>query len=169
MGLLIDDILKLSQITRSEMTCTPVNLSELAFSVAEELQSLEPQRKVEFVIAEDVTTKGDSKLLRVVLQNLFGNVWKFTGRKPQARIEFGLTEWDGNPAYYVSDNGAGFDMVYVNKLFTAYQRIHTEVEFTGTGIGLALVQRIIHRHGGRIRAEGGVDKGATFYFTLSEI
>ncbi len=139
----------------------------MAVSVAEELQSSEPERKVEFVIAKGITVKGDTQLLRVALQNLLGNAWKFTGRQPQARIEFGVTELDGKPAYFVRDNGAGFDMTYGNKLFTAFQRLHGVEEFPGTGIGLALTQRIILRHGGKIRAEGEVDKGATFCFTLS--
>ena len=167
MSQLIDDILKLSRMTRSEMTWRPANLSALAVSIAEELQTQEPQRKVEFVIAEGITAEGDLQLLRVVLQNLLGNAWKFTGRQPRARIEFGLTEWEGKPAYFVRDNGAGFDMAYADKLFTAFQRLHRVEEFPGTGIGLALAQRIIHRHGGKIRAEGEVGKGATFCFTLS--
>lgn len=167
MARLIDALLMLSRITRSEMTCRPVNLSALAVSVAKELQCSEPQHKVDFAIEEGITVKGDLQLLRVVLQNLLGNAWKFTGRQTQARIEFGQTAWEGKPAYFVRDNGAGFDMTYVNKLFTAFQRLHKDEEFPGTGIGLALAQRIIHRHGGEIRAEGEVGKGATFYFTLS--
>lgn len=167
MDRLIDEILKLSRITRSEMTWKPVNLSVMAASVAKELQNSEPWRKVEFVIAEGITAVGDSQLLRVLLHNLLGNAWKFTGRQPRARIEFGETEWDGKPAYFVRDNGAGFDMTYAEKLFTPFQRLHRDEEFPGTGVGLTLAQRIIHRHGGRIRAEGGVNKGATFYFTLS--
>jgi light-regulated signal transduction histidine kinase (bacteriophytochrome) len=163
MSQLIDDILKLSRMTRSEMTWRPVNLSAIAGSIADELQSQEPARRVEFVIAEGVTAKGDLQLLRVVMQNLLWNAWKFTGRQPQARIESDLTEWEGKPAYFVRDNGAGFDMTYADKLFIAFQRLHTVEEFPGTGIGLALAQCIIHRHGGKIRAEGGVDKGATFF------
>ena len=113
-----------------------------------------------------LTADGDARLLRVALENLFGNAWKFTSKHAQARIEFGATEFAGEPAYFVRDNGAGFDMAYADKLFGAFQRLHGMAEFPGTGIGLATVQRVIHRHGGRIWAESAVEQGATFYFTL---
>ncbi len=129
MAQLIDDLLKLSRITRSEILSEPVNLSDLALSVAEELRSAEPERKVEFVIRQEVMARGDVQLLRVVLQNLIGNAWKYTGKKPRARIEFGVTEKEGKPVYFVRDDGAGFDMAYAGKLFTAFQRLHKENEF----------------------------------------
>ncbi len=120
------------------------------------------------VIAEGIVVKGDTQLLRAVLENLLGNAWKFTGKKGDARIEFGMSQRDGETAFFVRDNGAGFDMAFVNKLFGAFQRLHTVEEFPGTGIGLATVQRIIHRHRGHVWAEGALAQGATFYFTLPE-
>lgn len=166
MAALIDDILKLSRITQSEMTSMPVNMSAMALSIVKELKEQEPMRNVEFVIPEGVGGVGDPRLLRVVLQNLLGNAWKFAGRRPDARIEFGTLEKDKKQVYFVRDNGAGFDMAYANKLFAPFQRLHSEKEFPGTGIGLALAQRVIHRHGGEIWAEGEIGRGATFYFTL---
>ncbi len=163
---LIDDILKLSRITQSDMTCVPVNLSAMAVSIAEELKGMEPERRAEFVIPDGIAGRGDPQLLRVVLQNLLGNAWKFSGRRPDARIEFGCLKKDEKPVYFVRDNGAGFDISYADKLFTPFQRLHPEKEFPGTGIGLALTQRVIHRHGGEIWAESTVGQGATFYFTL---
>lgn len=166
MGELIDDLLSLSRVTRSEMRHETVDLSALAKAIVTELQKREPDRQVEFVIAPGLAADGDARLLRVVLDNLLGNAWKFTGKQPHARIEFGVTEHDSKPNYFVSDNGAGFDMAYADKLFGAFQRLHSTSEFSGTGIGLATVQRIIRRHGGSVWAEGAVGKGATFYFTL---
>jgi PAS domain S-box-containing protein len=166
MAELIDDLLQLSRLTRSEMRCEKVNLSELAAAIAAELQNTQPERQVEFAIAPRLVTNGDERLLRIVLENLLGNAWKFTGKQPQARIEFGLTEYDSTHAYFVRDNGTGFDMAYADKLFGAFQRLHAMTEFEGTGIGLATVQRIIHRHGGRVWAKGAVGVGATFYFIL---
>ncbi|HEX9023415.1 MAG TPA: MASE3 domain-containing protein [Geobacteraceae bacterium] len=166
MAELIDDILKLSRITQSEMTSMSVNMSAMALSIAEELRGLESGRTAEFVIADGIIGEGDPRLLRLVLQNLLGNAWKFTGRRPDARIEFGALEKDRKQIYFVRDNGAGFDMAYAGKLFAPFQRLHSEKEFSGTGIGLALAQRVIHRHGGEIWAEGAVEQGATFYFTL---
>jgi light-regulated signal transduction histidine kinase (bacteriophytochrome) len=169
MAQLIDDILKLSRITRNEMTHTEVDLTALAREVAAELREQEPQRQVEFVIAEGLVARGDPRLQRVVLENLLGNAWKFTAHREQAQIEFGRTEAGGGPALFVRDNGAGFDMAWVDKLFAPFQRLHSEQEFPGTGIGLALVQRIVYRHGGRIWAEGKVGEGATFHFTLNRL
>ncbi len=166
MGQLIDDLLNLSRMTRSEMRCELVDLSSLTQMIATELQKTQPERLVEFVIAPGLVANGDARLLRIVLENLLGNAWKFTGKHPSARIEFGLIEHEGKPAYFVRDDGTGFDMEYANKLFGAFQRLHAITEFEGTGIGLATVQRIIHRHSGRVWAEGAVGQGATFYFSL---
>jgi light-regulated signal transduction histidine kinase (bacteriophytochrome) len=121
---------------------------------------------VTFVVAPGLTAWGDTKLLGIALENLLGNAWKFTGQRAEARIELGTSAKNGVPVYYIKDNGAGFDMVYADKLFGAFQRLHDASEFPGTGIGLATVQRIIHKHGGRIWAEGAIDRGATFFFTL---
>ncbi|MEE9247185.1 MAG: ATP-binding protein [Dehalococcoidia bacterium] len=166
MGVLIDDMLRLSRVTRSEIKREVVDLSALAQSIAAELQETQPERQVEFVIAQGLSASGDAHLLRLLLENLLGNAWKFTGTHPQARIEFGVTQVEGKPAYFVRDDGAGFDIAYADKLFGAFQRLHTEAEFMGSGIGLATVQRIVHRHGGRVWAEGKVEEGATFHFTL---
>ncbi len=166
MAQLIDDMLKLSRITRSESIFETVELSAIAVSIAEELRSTNRERNVAFVISDGVTTKGDPRLLRMMLGKLLGNAWKFTSGHTQARIEFGLTDVDGKSACFVRDDGAGFDMKYADKLFTTFQRLHTEKEFPGTGVGLALVQHIIHRHGGKVWAKGAVEQGATFYFTL---
>ena len=166
MSQLIDDLLNLSRISRTEIHYEEVNLTAIAKAITAELQKTQPERQVEFVIGENIVARGDSHLLRIVLDNLFRNAWKFTSKHPDARIEFGTIQQDGRLVYYVRDNGAGFDMNYANKLFTPFQRLHKSTEFEGTGIGLATVQRIIHRHGGSIWAEGEVEKGATFYFTL---
>ena len=145
----------------------PVDLSGLARSIATGLHKTQPERQVEFVIQDGLIAKGDPQLLQVALDNLLGNAWKFTSKKPQARIEFGAMHPDGSAMYFVRDDGAGFDTAYAKKLFGAFQRLHSPSEFQGTGIGLATVQRVIHRHGGRIWAEAEVEKGATFYFTLN--
>jgi PAS domain S-box-containing protein len=166
MGNLIDDILQLSRLTRSEMVREQVDLSSLAQSIAGRLQQDEPQRQVDFEVQGGVTAMGDPRLLEVVLVNLLGNAFKFSGKRTDARIEFGQTELQGERVFFVRDNGAGFDMVYSQKLFGAFQRMHKASEFPGTGVGLATVQRIVHRHGGRVWAEAEVDHGATFYFTL---
>ena len=166
MGQLIEDLLNLSRITRREMRLGRVDLSALVQRIAAELQQTQPERQVEFVIQEGMDANGDSRLLQVALENLLNNAWKFTSRHPRARIEFGAMQVDGKSAYFVSDDGAGFDMTYAEKLFGAFQRLHSEAEFPGTGIGLATVQRIVHRHGGQVWAEGEVEKGATFYFVL---
>ena len=167
MGHLIDDLIKLARVTRAEIQREAVDLSALADSVLAELQASEPARKPDWRIAPDLVVSGDANLLRVVLDNLLGNAWKFTSKTANARIEFGaLAQESGGPAYFVRDNGVGFDMTYAGKLFGAFQRLHAMNEFPGTGIGLATVQRIIRRHGGRVWAEGVAGKGATFYFTL---
>ena len=168
MGQLIDALLQLSRVTRAEMQRRPVDLSALARTVVARLRESQPERQAEIGIQPDLTTYGDARQLEIVLTNLLGNAWKFTGARPLARIEFGQTEVEGRPAFYVHDNGAGFDMAYAQNLFGAFQRMHAATEFPGTGIGLATVQRIVQRHGGRTWAEAVVDGGATFYFTLDE-
>ncbi len=166
MGNLINDLLNLSQIIRTDLEYQHVDISRLAAEIMTELQEKEPQRRVEIEIAAELTARGDVNLLWVVMENLLGNAWKFSSRQPQARIEVGLTKEDGEAAYFVRDNGTGFDMAYAHNLFGPFQRLHGMEEFPGTGIGLATVQRIINRHGGQIWAEGEVGKGATFYFAL---
>ena len=166
MGLLIDDLLNLSRLSRQEMKIGPVDLSALAREAAEDLRGAEPERKVIWVIAPLVKAEGDLGLLRVAMQNLIGNAWKYSSKRESARIEFGCSERDGRPAYFIRDNGEGFDMAYADKLFGAFQRLHSPGEFPGSGIGLATVKRIIHRHGGEVGAESKVGEGATFWFTL---
>ena len=166
MGVLIDDLLSLSRVTRSEMRRETVDLSALAQSIAEELQETQPERQIDFVIVPGLTASGDSQLLHQLMENLLGNAWKFTGRHPKARIEFGITQVDGKDTFFICDDGVGFDMAYADKLFGVFQRLHSQEEFPGTGVGLATVQRIVHRHGGQVWAEGKVEEGATFYFTL---
>lgn len=166
MGHLIDALLGLSRVTRTEPRKERVDLSKIAGSVIENLRVASPDRKVDVVIPEGIVTVGDPQLLRAVLENLLGNAWKFTSKRDGARIELGVTKADGKPAYFVTDNGAGFDMSYAGKLFAPFQRLHAQTAFPGTGIGLATVQRIVHRHGGRIWAESEAGKGATFFFTL---
>jgi PAS domain S-box-containing protein len=164
---LIDALLTLSRVTREEMRHDVIDLSALARSVATEIQRTHPDRKVDFVIASGIIGVGDGSLVRVALENLIGNAWKFTSRQPAPRIEFGAVDQSGSTVYFVRDNGAGFDMTYADKLFGAFQRLHTNEEFPGTGVGLPTVQRIVRRHGGKVWAEGAVDKGAVFYFTLA--
>jgi light-regulated signal transduction histidine kinase (bacteriophytochrome)/HAMP domain-containing protein len=166
MGMLIDDLLKLARIGRAELRREPVDLTGLVQEIVAELQQATPDRQVEFAIAPGLKAQGDARLLRVVLENLLRNSWKYTAKQPQPRVEFGSVEVNGGRAFIVRDNGAGFDMKYADKLFGVFQRLHSAAEFEGTGVGLATVQRIITRHGGRIWAEGAVDQGATFYFTL---
>jgi signal transduction histidine kinase len=164
---LIDALLDLSHVTRAALVCEAVDMSALARAIATDLQRREPTRQAEFVIADGLVAHGDARWLDVVLENLFSNAWKFTARQPQAHIEFGsLPQHDGSLVFFVRDNGVGFDMAYVDKLFRAFQRLHGRTEYPGTGVGLATVQRIIQRHGGRIWAEGAVGEGATFYFTI---
>ncbi|MCD6359627.1 MAG: GAF domain-containing protein [Armatimonadetes bacterium] len=166
MGQLIDDMLKLSRLTRVEMERENVDLTALAREVDDELRRLQPDRDVQFTAQEGITGYGDRVLLQAVLTNLLENAWKFTEGRPTARVEFGAMEMDGEMVYYVRDNGIGFDMSYADKLFLPFQRLHRVDEFPGTGIGLATVRRIVNRHGGRVWAEGEPDKGATVYFTL---
>lgn len=168
MAQLIDDVLHLARVSRSEMRREDVNLSRLAQEVIAELQKGEPERKVSVSIKKPLVTHGDRRLLKTMLNNLLGNAWKFTSKREAAEIAFGQEEKNGESCYFVRDNGAGFDMTYADKLFGVFQRLHTTSEFEGTGIGLATVQRIISRHGGRVWPEGEVEKGATFYFTLGD-
>jgi light-regulated signal transduction histidine kinase (bacteriophytochrome) len=167
MAQLVDDLLRLSRITRADMTHEPVDLSALARSVAKELVARDPARNVDVDIAAGEIVQGDRRLLRVLLENLFANAWKFTSKLAHARIEFSAAENSGEHVYCVRDDGAGFDMAYAGKLFTPFQRLHAATEFPGNGVGLATVQRIVQRHGGRVWAEGTPGKGATFYFTIA--
>ena len=163
MGELIDDLLKLSRVTRAELKVQRVDLGGLATEVVEALRKQEPERSVTLDIAPNLDAEADPKLLRIALDNLLGNAWKFTARRQAARIEVGR---ENATTFFVRDNGAGFDMAYADKLFGAFQRLHDATEFPGTGIGLATVQRVIHKHGGRIWAESAPEAGATFRFTL---
>jgi len=168
MEMLINDLLNLSRITRIEPQLMPLDLTAMAHSLATHLQEEKPDRRIEFIIQPDLRADGDNNLIHIALTNLFDNAVKFTGKRSLARIEFGEAEVDGGKAFFVRDNGAGFDMANADKLFGTFQRLHKASEFPGTGIGLATVQRIIQRHGGRIWANAQVDQGATFYFTLKE-
>ena len=168
MAELIDDLLNLSQVTRTEMRRERLDLTALAEEIGAELQRAHPDRKVKSVVAPALTADADARMLRIVLNNLLDNAWKFTSKHEQACIEVGAREQDGQRVFFVRDNGAGFDMAYAGRLFGAFQRLHSTQEFEGTGIGLAIVQRIIHRHGGRVWAEGAVGQGATVYFTLGK-
>jgi light-regulated signal transduction histidine kinase (bacteriophytochrome) len=166
MGQLIDDLLGLSRLTRSELCRDDVDLTALAREIGGKLHQAFPGRVVGFLVAEGLRANADGRLLRIVLENLLGNAWKFTSKQANARVEVGVAEDGGGPAYFVRDNGAGFDMAFASKLFGAFQRLHKSTEFEGTGIGLATVQRIIHRHGGRLWANAAPNQGATFHFTL---
>jgi len=165
---LIDDLLKLSRVTRTEIKWEPIDLTQLANGIIEALRQDEPERVVQCSVQPGLIAYGDTRLLRVVMDNLLGNAWKFTSQRPEAIIEVGCNLDEKVLTYFVRDNGAGFDMVYADKLFGAFQRLHDAGEFPGTGIGLATVQRVIHKHGGRIWARSAVDQGAIFYFTLDE-
>jgi signal transduction histidine kinase len=166
MGNLIDDMLHLSRVNRMEMTRERVDLSKMVAEIAAELPESAPERSVEFIIAPNLIAEADPRLLRIMLTNLLGNAWKFTSKRADARIEFGASTQDISQAYFIRDNGAGFDMTYASKLFGAFQRLHKATDFPGTGIGLAIVQRIVSRHGGQIWAEAKMGQGATFYFVL---
>jgi light-regulated signal transduction histidine kinase (bacteriophytochrome) len=165
MAELIDDLLLLARVTRSDLRERSVDLAALARTEVDRLGELYPDRKVEFV-CRSAAVSGDEGLLRVLVGNLISNAWKFTGKNPHARIEFGSVQQAGEQVFYVRDNGAGFEMAFADKLFIAFQRLHRQDEFAGTGIGLATSHRIVRRHGGRIWADAEVGKGATFYFTI---
>jgi PAS domain S-box-containing protein len=166
MAHLIDDLLRLSRVARTEFRRQPLDLSGLASSVWSDLQAVEPDRKIAFHAQEDVIVDGDGALLRIMLENILRNAWKFTSKVVTGNIAFGAFEKEGELICFVRDNGAGFDMKYAGRLFGAFQRLHSEHEFDGTGIGLAICQRIINRHGGRIWAESAVGQGAAFYFVV---
>jgi hypothetical protein len=166
MGQLIDDLLSLSRVARCELSREQIDLGAMARSIVAELQKTEPPRNVAVHIADGLSANGDSRLLRVLLENLLGNAWKFTSKRSDAVIEFTAANKDGETIFCVRDNGAGFDMTYMEKMFGAFQRFHTAQEFPGTGIGLATCHRIVHRHGGRIWAQGTPGQGAAFFFTL---
>lgn len=168
MDVLIDDLLKLSRVSRHELRFVPVDISVIVASIAEGLKKNMPDREVDFRIAPAVGARCDPSLLRIALENLMGNAWKFTSKLKSACIEFGSCNNEGATVFFIRDNGAGFDMKFADRLFKVFQRLHDQSEFEGTGIGLALVQRIIRRHSGRIWAEGEPDAGACFYFTLEE-
>jgi two-component system, LuxR family, sensor kinase FixL len=167
MGQLIDALLALARLTRTQPRRGSVDMTELAQSTIQQLRVMDPSRTVDFVVTDGLVVQGDPQLLRVLLDNLIGNAWKFTKKKLQARIEFGREDVGGVTDYYVRDNGAGFDVAHVGKLFAPFRRLHSDDDYEGTGIGLATVQRIVRRHGGRVWAEGAENQGATFHFTLS--
>ncbi len=167
MGSLIEDLLNLSRVTRGEIHKARFDISSLARSTAGDLQKAQPERQVELRVEDCLETEADPGLIRIVLENLLSNAWKFTSKRPSACIEFGKIQHNGVPAYFVRDDGAGFDPAYAERLFGAFQRLHSMTEFPGTGVGLATVQRIIQRHGGHVWAESAAGHGATFYFTLA--
>jgi light-regulated signal transduction histidine kinase (bacteriophytochrome) len=167
MASLIDDLLQLARISRSDFTCTKLNFSEIAAQSLDKLQQQEPDRKIKSQIQENLYGYGDLNLLSVALDNLVGNAWKYTSKTGIAEIEFGrINSQNGQTVFFIKDNGAGFDMQYVDKIFVAFQRLHGPNEFPGTGIGLATVQRIINRHKGKIWAESEIGKGTTVFFSL---
>ena len=164
MGTLIDDMLQLSRVNRQELDAKLVDLSQIARELMAELQESDPKRKVQMVLDEEMQVHGDPRLLRVMLDNLLGNAWKFTARDEISRISF-VREPNHENTFIISDNGVGFDMRYADKLFGAFQRLHRNVDFPGTGVGLATVQRIVHRHGGKVWADAKEGEGASFFFT----
>jgi light-regulated signal transduction histidine kinase (bacteriophytochrome) len=166
MGLLIDDLLQLSRVTRAHVSMEPVDLTHLAETIAARLVEANPGRRIDFDVEPGLVATGDARLLDIALTNLLENAVKFTAPRERAMIEFGHRAIDGEPAFFVRDNGVGFDMAYASTLFGAFQRMHSLSEFPGSGIGLATVQRIVRRHGGRVWAEARVDRGATLHFTL---
>jgi len=168
MAQLIEDLLSLSHVSRTELSVQTFSLRELVQRIANDLRQSEPGRTVAWSIAGDATVAGDERLIEVTLRNLLGNAWKFTSKCVTASVEFGVTQEDGETAYFVRDNGAGFDMAYADTLFAPFRRLHGAAEFPGTGIGLTTVRRIVQRHGGRVWARAAVDQGATFYFTLGK-
>jgi light-regulated signal transduction histidine kinase (bacteriophytochrome) len=166
MKVLIDDLLRLSKISQHELSLEEVNLRDIAFEVIHELRCSEPQRSVEVIIQKNLSAHADPHLLQIVLTNLLGNAWKYTGKKGNPIIEFRSYQENGKEVFFIRDNGDGFDMTFAHKLFVPFQRLHSDSDFSGSGIGLAIVDRIITRHKGRIWAEAEKGKGATFYFTL---
>jgi PAS domain S-box-containing protein len=168
MGTLIDNLLNLSRVTRAQLTSQNFDLSAVVTSVAQELQATQPERQITWKIQSGIFATGDSQLIRVAIENLLNNAWKFTSRRASSSIEFGKTEYHGHSAFFVKDDGAGFNPAYADRLFGTFQRLHASTEFPGTGVGLATVRRIIDRHGGNIWAESSVDHGATFFFTLPQ-
>ncbi len=166
MGQLIDDLLGLARVSRADISRVEVDMTSLVSGICDRLRASCPERVCAFAIQSGVRGTGDARLLAVLLENLLGNAWKFTSKRTKAEIAFGSEERGGTTAYFVRDNGAGFDMTYANRLFGAFQRLHSATEFEGTGIGLATVQRVVNRHDGRVWAEGKLDSGASFYFTL---
>nr|WP_279342392.1 cache domain-containing protein [Geotalea sp. SG265] len=169
MGLLIDELLELSRVSRNEMKHEQVNLSEMACSIIEMFKETAPERNAAFRCAADIKVNGDRNLLRIVMENLMGNAWKYTSKNDEASIEFNTVTKNGEQIFFVRDNGVGFDMKYADKLFGAFQRLHSDADFEGMGIGLATVQRIIHRHGGKVWGEAEVGTGASFFFTLPQV
>jgi light-regulated signal transduction histidine kinase (bacteriophytochrome) len=166
MGQLIDALLSLSHITRQEMRRGEVNLSEMAESVVAELRAAHPERDIQFIIEPNLRANADPALIRILLANLLGNAWKYTANRSFARIEFGYAQNNGSSAYYIRDNGVGFDPDFADALFMPFQRLHSRKEFEGQGIGLTTVRRIVQRHGGKVWATGQVGRGATFFFTI---
>jgi PAS domain S-box-containing protein len=169
MARLIDELLSLSRVSRGPLRTAQVDLTEMVRTIGDRLREANPARDVELVVAEGLLVEGDPDLLATAIENLLANAWKFTSQEPKAHLEVGVTSKDGESAYFVRDDGVGFDMAHAGKLFGAFQRLHAAAEFPGTGIGLATVQRIVRRHGGRIWADGEVGRGATFFFTLGGI
>jgi len=167
MGQLIEDLLKLSRIKRAGLTLAETDLSELCGRILGGLAAADPHRRVAVTVQPGLTALADGRLLQVLAENLLGNAWKFTSRIPEARIEVGGIALPDGKAFFIRDNGAGFDMSYGHKMFQPFQRLHRVEEFEGTGIGLAIVQRIVQRHGGRVWAEGEPGKGACFFFSLA--
>jgi signal transduction histidine kinase len=169
MGLLIDDLLKLARVTRATLRFAPVDLTALAERVIAELRQAQPEHVVDAQVEPGLRAHGDAALLQIVLDNLLGNAWKYTGKTSGARVVVGLEYADGEPTFFVRDNGAGFDMQLIERLFNPFSRLHSDDDFPGVGVGLATVRRIIQRHGGRIWAEGRVGRGATFWLRLPAV
>ena len=163
---LIDGLLSLSRVTRGELVREKIDLTRIARQSAARLRDVNPERQIEEIVQEGLAAEGDVRLISAVFDNLLGNAWKFTSKRATARVEVGKQTENGQAVFFVRDNGAGFDQAYAHHLFGAFQRLHAAAEFEGSGIGLATVQRIVRAHGGRVWAEGEVNRGATFYFTL---
>ena len=167
MSQLINDMLRLSRITRAEIIEEQVNLSDMVQSINDGLKYTQADRQAKFIIAPEILVNGDIQLLQILMQNLLDNAWKYSSKCPNTRIEFGVKSQGDKKVYFVMDNGVGFDMKRADRLFTPFQRLHSDREYAGTGIGLSIAQRVVQRHGGRIWAESETGKGATFYFTLN--